>query len=313
MRVDLKFETQLVAELPALAWLLSVSSRPQHARLLHGRSVAASEEGYAEGAWDGPYSLASLRDARLVVGSGSWVEGSTVRIRTSSHTLERIWLINQSGTTWASNSLPLLLAGTGCSMDPRYVHYEADFLSFCLGPRRMRRRVPLASSTTLQQFTDCTISITPGQDPGIEQNSWAQAYSTFGDYRADLRRMGQSIMENAKASTRPRTYEALATVSRGYDSPACAVLARECGATQAFTFSAARAGFSSSDDDGSEIGQALNMAVTRLDRHAYRLGDGSAEAMFLASGGGGEDVVFAAAETLLAGSVVFTGFLGDTM
>ena len=68
-----------------------------------------------------------------------------------------------------------------------------------------------------------------------------------------------------------------------------------------------------SNDNGSDVGYMLGLDVIVLDRTAYRSGNGDYEAQFLASGGGGEDVVLSAADDILPGSIIFTGFLGDTL
>lgn len=301
-----------VRALPPLAWCLTMRQDRGEAHVLHGSGVHAGGDGFTEGAWAGPFSLEGFQAARYVAGSGG-VVGREVRLRCSTHTLERLFAIQVGDRLFASNSLPFVLAASESEFDPGYAHYEADFLSFLRGPRGMRRMVPLAHGRRLQQYcwhellvsSSLRIRRVPLPVPAV--------FPDFASYRAHLVRMSGELIHNATAPGRGTPYRPLALVSRGYDSPACAVIARECGTGHALTFATARPGFDTADDDGTVIAQLLGMDVRAVDRQAYRHGDGQAEAQFLASGGGGEDVVLASATDSLRHAVVFTGFLGDTL
>ncbi len=103
-------------------------------------------------------------------------------------------------------------------------------------------------------------------------------------------------------------YSPLATVSSGYDSPACAVLGKSAGCTQAVTFGTSRSG---EDDSGLQIGEILGLTVREFDSLAYLQRTDCPEAEFLATGYGGDDCIMAALEEVLPASLLLTGYHGD--
>jgi hypothetical protein len=300
-------------KLPPLAWVLSVDYLSDRIKLLHGKSVVVSPDGFVEGAWSGNFNINSFRTAEYVIGSGGWVDGGKLKLRTSTHTLERLWLLKSKKVIYVSNSLPFLLAESNAGLDLSYPYYEADFLSFTLGPKGIKQNIPLVGGAKLNNYIDGLLTINKFLEIGFFVNSEAREFRSYDEYRDHLSAYSHDIVTNALTIGRPKTYQALATISRGYDSPACSVLAHECGADRGITFSEAREGYVDIVDDGEEIGLQLGLKVMKFDRKAYRQGDGNAELCFLASGGGAEDIVFAAAESMLSGTILFTGFLGDTL
>lgn len=305
----------LLRDLPPMAWALQVSRGAREAALLHGADVVLGDGFAAEGAWSGDLSRTGFLSAPVLLGSGV-ATGGKLTIRGTSHTLDRLWAVRQPDRILLSNSLPFVLEWADSGLDSRYLHYEADFLSFIDGPRGLRRSLPTRGDGRLLQFCGSDIEVDSNLDlrqtVRFRHASFAPVH-TYGGYRDHLSHITARICDNAADRRRPRSYHPLATVSRGYDSPACATIARERGATRAITFATAREGFADQDDDGTEIAGTLGLEPLLYGREDYKAGDGTAERYFLASGGGGEEVIFSAASEALAGTVLFTGFLGDTL
>jgi hypothetical protein len=308
-----RFLPRHVPNLPQLAWCATVRLGKRDASVVHGSGVFASESFIAEGAWAGDFSGAGLLHTEHVVGSGL-IAGETIVCRGSSHNLERLWCVRRADVVSVSNSLPLVLAVSRFSLPLQAVHLEADLLSFIDGERKMRSRVWSDASGELSQLVCANFAI----DSDLKFSPMPSRFSrpdlsSFDGYLNAMAQCATAICKNAGDTNRPVTYKPLATVSRGYDSPACAVLARSCGADAAITFASAREGYRDDDDDGTAVAQSLGLSVSRFARQAYAKGDGSAEIASLASGGGGEDVVLAAATEELRNTVLFTGFFGDTL
>ena len=303
---------KVVAGLPPMAWALSVTEFGD-VQLMHGTSVVVGDSWFAEGAWSDSCDLDGLRNAQVMLGTGGWVGPGEVVVRCASHCLERLWMVSVASKVYVSNSLPFVLAISDSQFDPSYPFYEGDLLSFIRGPRRMRRAIPLANGRKLRQFENGSLHVDSRLHAEFLEYSCKQHFADFEAYRRHVTEIAKSVTANAVDQRRPRVYRPLATVSRGYDSPACAVVAKEVGAKDGLTFSEARGGYRESIDDGRAIGEHLGIQVRAYERDAYRSGDGSAETLFLASGGGGEDVVLYAAKEQIAGRLVFTGFLGDTL
>jgi hypothetical protein len=102
-------------------------------------------------------------------------------------------------------------------------------------------------------------------------------------------------------------YGLITTVSSGYDSPACAALAREIGCDEALTFRAATTG---EDDSGAPIARRLGMRVREFSREES-YANARAIVEFLACTDG--DAHFAACDEVLAGKLCLTGYSGDAI
>jgi hypothetical protein len=67
------------------------------------------------------------------------------------------------------------------------------------------------------------------------------------------------------------------------------------------------------DDSGEHIAKILGLDVAKYSRSAYLAADDYPEALFIATGGGGDDVVLSAVGDALERTMLFTGMLGDTL
>jgi hypothetical protein len=312
--VTFAFKSTLLQSLPSLAWVAVVESGRADVHLTHGPGVIIGQDFALEGAWDGEATEVGFLNAQVILGSGIVAKDGLLKIRGSSHTLERVWVVRLAAGLVVSNSLPFALASANQTLPLSLAHVEADLLSFIDGPTGIRSEIRLSASAVLWQWVCADLSVDPSLSVlAVQRAKCPPIFDTFAEYEHWVLSTSAAVCENAKAVGRPATYAPLATVSRGYDSPACAVIARHCGATEAITFSEARTGYATSTDDGTEIATVLGLQTHRYARETYLGGTGMPEMACLASGGGGEDVVLAAAQEKLAGSVLFTGFLGDTL
>jgi hypothetical protein len=151
----------------------------------------------------------------------------------------------------------------------------------------------------------------------VNRNLPTPAFTDYEEYKRYLLEITVSVLGNLHHENRPIRYEPMSTVSTGYDSPAVASLASATGCREAMTFLLARDFLTSRsnevsrNDSGVEIAKSLGMQAIELDADAYRAMDTFPEAEFLATGYGGEDVIFAGTEALLSERVLLTGYHGD--
>jgi len=253
-----------------------------------------------------------------MLGSGVASTGSALVVRGPVGVTERTWLVSTPACTYISNSLALVLAGSGSALDLDWPHYEADFMSFVLGRRRMREVLPLRGHGDLRQFVGHRLVLDSWRSWRTEPDDCLctdACFETYESYRDHLVRRSELIVRNACDAQRSVSYTPLATVSKGYDSPACAVVAREVGAAEAITFteSRGREGREGVDDSGTAIGRALGLTVHETDRERYKSAPVSDVRAALAGAGGGEDVPFIAFSDVLARKLVFTGYMGDSV
>ncbi|MEX2561782.1 MAG: hypothetical protein WD358_00865 [Nitriliruptoraceae bacterium] len=303
------------AALPLMAWVAYRQRGDSTVQLRCGGGVEVGDRRWVEGAWTAPFDEWGLASSWLA-GSAGLVDGEDLVVVPPGHTLEGLWVARTSDDVTVANSLPLLLAATNLQLDDAYPHYLRRFLDVIYGLPRHDIRVPTTSGVdihlmvlrALRIHSDLAWTFEPPWTPG--------PFRDFSHYRASLVHAMQQLTANAAAGSRRRTFEPLATLSSGYDSPACAVIAGEAGCRRAVTISRGRdrADRSVVDDSGADLAEPLDMEVIERPRVVDLSVDGEVVAdEFWATGMSGEDIVMRVFDDVLPGSLLVTGFYGDTL
>jgi hypothetical protein len=307
-------EFRPLASLPRLAWCARLRRGAELVRVLHGTGVETAERWFAEGVWNGPFAEGGILDATTLLGSGGRVDAARVSFVTSSHPMDRLQYLNLPDELLVSNSLAFLLAQAADGPDPEYRFYDRDIISFVDGLSAAVRRLPTRRGRVVELLYCANLSVDRDLRVSEQRRTQPRAFADYEDYIVFLTAELAALNRNARDAGRARSrFGPLATISTGYDSPACAVLARSIGCTRAVTVGTARAEYGGGADSGLEIGRRLGLTVTEYERESYRRRGDLVEAEFLAVGTGGEDVVMSAFEPQLRDTMLFTGFLGDTL
>ena len=307
------FEFYPRADLPRLAWFLRMRSGTGVVRVEHGPWVETNEKFFCEGAWDdASFMEAAFAEATAFVGSGGRIRGDALVLAAATNTIEPLKVMRVGDEVLASNSLAFLLERAGEQLDAAYKRYEWDICSIINGLDKYRAWFPTKAGQRVYLYYYCNVVVDRLISISLKAKTDVGSLHSFSDYRSLLSRAVRNICANAQDSTRRVRYKPITTISSGYDSPAAAVLAKENGCTEALTFLAPRPHFGA-DDRGTEIAARLGMEVREFDRLSYMGRADLPEAEFIACGYGGDDVIFAAFEPLLARHLLFTGFHGDKM
>ncbi|WP_048708636.1 hypothetical protein [Microvirga massiliensis] len=292
------------ADIPPLAWLFT-----EHApsgSVICGTSVIVKPDGFFEGAWAtesvGEWNFS---DSPNVFGSGMKRMSEGWFAVPPSHTLECIYIIQCDGAWRASNSLPFLLAHTGAKFTTEDRTLLKSLVSIVRGIHTSPVKIHTDKGILHLLFHHNALL---GKRLEIRPKPAPAPFSDFAAYRNYIQSVCSAVAKNASDPDRPRRYRLLATVSSGYDSPACAAIARSAGCTEAVTFTTARNGVS---DDGTNIGLALGLKVLPVERLRTSEGHEGEEAEFFATGMQAEDFVYTALSELISGRVFVTGFHGD--
>jgi hypothetical protein len=223
--------------------------------------------------------------------------------------IERLYSLRIGGRLFVSNSLTFVLAMGGDEPDPDYPFYVRrvrKYQDVGISTRRKSLRTRLGRRVRLHEY--CQIAV--GDDlrlVRIEKPVFPPPAS-FGEYYSMLRSVLGAVLENAASPLRRcRRYEGLATVSRGYDSNALAVLLSTLGVREAMTIYGKIPG----DDSGEEIARHLGMTVGVYGSADFRSAPGVDEAEFLAWPDPMSGIVFAPCEAQLMGKILVTGQWGD--
>jgi hypothetical protein len=311
-----KLNAQVSEALPPLAWLLEIDGRPERHRLLCGRSVCRGDRAFFEGAWPGSLAAMDFAGKADAFGSGGVLTEDGWIIVPPSHTLESLFTCRAGEQLFVSNSLPFLLAHRGDALDPAFLDYHRVFFEILGGIEHSPIRFPSLRSREICGWYFDNLAIGADLEIAVQPKPKGPRFAAFADYRAHLASIVEATLDNARDPARPHPYRPLATISQGYDSPACAALAREAGCREAVTHGHARRAFGIIDpDSGEEIAQALDMAITVTDRRFYLQRDDldAPEAEFFCHGLEGSDVNYLAFAPVIGQRVLFTGCHGDTM
>jgi hypothetical protein len=309
----MKFEFKEIQGLPPLAWCAQFTQFESLVTVYHGRAVEIVSDFFFEGAWAGEFSDGGFDDATACVGSGGKITASGVLFATPSHMLERLHTIRVGDQLIVSNSLAFTLAVINDACDIMYRFYHFDLMSNMKGLRKYKDRIKTRKGNTVRIYYHCNFLVQSDLSIKKLMKHLPMPFTSFEHYVGFLRRSVKDIYQNATDPVRRIQYTPLGTISSGYDSPACALLATEVGCNEAVTFSKARPGYESILDSGKDIGDLIGLKVIEFDREEYLEMPSYPEAEFLACGAGGEEVVFAPLEKVLPRRMFFTGYLGDAV
>ncbi len=227
---------------------------------------------------------------------------------TPTHTLSHLQSVRKSGRLFLSNSLAFLLVASNEMYDEKYIFYEDDLNSSHMGLSKLKTRIPTSSGNEISLFYHCNILVDRELRISTVPKSAPGRFTDFASYYDFLVNGLRGLAENANDASRCAKYRPLATISKGYDSVACAALSRQIDCEEAITFVDPA---DPRSDCGDEIGRRLGLGVTVYEREAYKHLADFPEAEFLSLGTRGGDVYLSAAGEQLEGSLLITGFHGD--
>lgn len=295
--------------IPKLAWCAEMMLG--RVRVEHGGAVEVGDGSIVEGAWSGRFADWDFSTAPTFTGTGLKVSGDQVLFATPTDTLHALFFIRCRRRLFCSNSLPFLLTRSGDEVDPSYPYYQFDLMSVMYGLNRYCRSIPTLGGHHVSIVYHSNILVDGALRTTSIPKSAPPAFPDYDAYTHFLTSEVVGVSANAGDPERRSGYEPLATISSGYDSPACAILARSAGCREAVTFTKARRDYGYQEDTGKRIAEQLGLEVTEYDSAAYLSQSTLREIEFVASGVGGDDVIFSALEDRLSGRLLYTGFHGD--
>lgn len=295
--------------LPPMAWLAEI--RGGQAEVLCGGAVERQDTFFAEGAWDAPFSGGAFDSAEWFCGTGGRLIPGGIVFSTPTHVTSGLYYMPTDGGWRLSNSLCFLLARSGEALDPQYAGYERDFNTILDGILRYKEQIHVLGSSEIKVCYFRTLSISDTGKLTLDVKPGVKPFSDFSDYYARLSGAMARLAENAAAPARANPLGIVTTISRGYDAPCCAAIARQCGCDTAVTFTAEG---KYADDSGVEIALSLGYPnIIERDALAYRQRSDLIEADYLCAGELGAQISFSTFDDVFRGKLVFTGDRGDSV
>lgn len=304
------FDLQRNPALPRLAWLARLRPGLETIEVICGADVEAGDDWFFEGAWAGDFGAGAFLETSCF-GTGGRIGPEGVTFAPPDHILDRLILIEHDDGLLVSNSLPFALERAGARLLADTSDYPVWFGNIRHGltdhsqdtlPLQDGRTVTLWAWHHLHLAPDLTVS-SREKMPQVPTTD----YSAYTGYLSD--QIG-AVARNADDPARRSRFKLMTTLSSGYDSTAISALAADHGCRDAITFARTRAkmGKAAQDDSGRVAGERLGITVHEYDRLGYRQQDGLPEIETLGAG-----AEMSAARDRLEGSVLLTGYMGDTM
>ena len=265
--------------LPKLAWVAILQKGCPDIRVVHGEWVETGDSFVFEGAWASDFAATDFDCCETVVGSGMVLRNGRAVFCSGSHVMFRLHILQQRDEMFISNSFVYCLTVAGHRLKRDYALYFRDFQSIVRGLQKYRTQIPFDQGRIRLLYVD-NLAVGPDLNMEYLRKPHAPDFSCFDEYRGYLEDVLGKIGENASSRLRTITYTPISTISSGYDSAACAVLARGIGSTTAITFPQARG--SEESDSGAEIGRQLGYSIIAVDRLAYQTKEHYPEAEFIA-------------------------------
>lgn len=310
--------------LPRLAWRGVLSGG--HVAFTVGAFVERSAEGFYEGVWAGDFGDLAGAQSAHAYGSGAIVRHDGVTILAPKCMYEALFLLRSKtdGSTYIANSLCHGLAAAG--IDAAFISGLSEALprtadkQTAAGCYRYDPLITEDDRFALYALYVSDFNLLADGSLVFKPAPLAREFSSFTEYRAFIAKQIAALFANGSDPRRSRPVTPAVAVSRGYDSPAVAALAREAGCSTALCMDVQVREF---DDSGVEIAKALGYDVNV---HAHPLGavvprlatnlptdmrDQSLE--FIATTGLGDDLSFTTFEPSLEGTMLLTGSLGDSI
>ena len=303
--MSFQFNFEKMESWPPLTWLAITDEPNETIVVRHDPGVETRDRWFCEAVWAGDFDEGGFDRTDIVAGSGGRLRSGRVIFVSAGSTVDRLHSMKTESRVWFSNSLCCLLSSVQATVDAFYPHFHAD-LSIVQG---------LASLKTVLRTSGGPVRLTyfhnliwDGHNLAVTDKPFADRdFAGFAQYRNFLAASMHEVHKNMSAPTRQFPLSMLGTLSRGYDSPTVAVLAREAGCQRVLCFDQS---IRNRDDNGAVIAPYLGLEPTVVMQDAWREYP-LAESVFVAADCKGEDVYWFGAKEHLAGKVIMTGYYGS--
>lgn len=317
--------------LPKLAWYAAIDRRADTCEVEVGRFVevdpAPSPRWIVSGLWNGDFGAGNFHTSEHFYGTGVRLAEDEVVICTAHTTVERCVYARDGNVFHVSNSLVVLLGRMGARLHPEADHRRWGE-SICLGVQNYLRQFSVEHPRleVMNQLLFEAMHLDAKAEASFRTHDAPHTFSSFADYLSQLSLTLRSLWSNATDARRVRPMRAVATASRGYDSPTVVALMQPIVGPPMLAWSSAHSNTriprvvqkfmkaDLSDDDGSEISRLLGAQPRHLDLDERRV-PAEVEAWFWASSQTSPELLFHSllreADSHDVPTIFFSGQMGD--
>jgi len=307
--VMFRFNFSLKKHWPKLAWVCVFSLENDSAEILHGPMLEVSPDWAVEAVWEGVFEKGDFDKTDLVFGSGIRKRDNQIIFVSSATGIDRLWHTQCNAMVYVSNSLPAILGVSGLALLEKYRSYARDIASIeNNGLYSYVKSIPTnGSDLNIVYYNNIVWNGESLQE--IAKPDKTPQFSDYRSYENYLKKASGSLGGNAQSSSRRFPVRLLVGLSTGYDSVACAVVAKYAGCKDAVSIIDSTSLWRGADS-GAQIASCLALACKcyRHDPLHYK----SEVAVWAGSGnpGGRNLSLFEYFEPL---TFFFSGGYGDTV
>ena len=311
MQSVLTFETIKIDSIPSLAWCARLDQSTCLITLFHGSGVIVSGRSFVEGCWDGDFEKFDFLNTAVMCGTGGAVSSDEVTFRGSSDRLSPLVSIQKENHIYISNSILFVLSAAEEELDPIYPYYPYDMIKIWRqGDHCLAGRLPLKSEYHLRVHFGAMVKVqAEGGAPCYEIPNPGESPTNYESYKSILGRRMKIVMENASSPERKTKFSPMAALTKGYDSSAACVLAKEAGCKDVFSIADSQ-NPDPGADTGKENARRLQMSYHEVDRWEF-LNLPCQKTAELSLFALASYAPVAAAENLLNNKLFITGHRGD--
>lgn len=280
-------------------------------KLIVGNAVLLHDTFFAAGVWDGEADKGDLLHASFVCCTGAVFKENEMIFVTPIHMQDTIFSIQTDSDLYFSNSSAFCLAASYSKLDVDYYNYEYDFCSSLFGYGKDVPGTPLAGGREMRFYRCAHIKVTADAQVTVERKYSGLRFKNYQDYERQFHQAMERLVQNATSKLRPVPYGQISTVSKGYDAPACCVLAKHVGCDEVLTFNRPKKYL---PDLGTKIAQTLDYHfIYELDADIYKRSENYVEAGAFCSGESGTMISHGALSEYISDKLLYMGIRGDSI
>ena len=300
---------EICPDVPALAFAAEIIPGRREIRALCGRAVEVDDRGLIAGAWSARFKERAIERGATSVGTALRLTSGGLIAIVGTASASALFFCRTGSRLFVSNTLAFALAAADDRLVTSHPFYPQDLCTFVFGSHRYRHTVPTESGQLSVHYGSMAI----GDDLRLRPVPVTEPppFSDFSSYRAYLIDETRSMFANAADPARRIQYTPVVALSAGYDFPAAAVIAREAGCTEGFTFGQPFDRPDIDEDSGAAIGRTIALSMKEYRTYAYRDRSDLPEIEFIASSFAGGQVYLTAADGVLSERIVVSGYGGD--
>ena len=302
-----KMIIEVKPHLPPLAWIAVIDR--DKVVFVCGEKVEHRDNYAVSGVWSGDYEQVNFDTVAMFCGSGlKLLDNNSVEISTATHALEKVFVYKTEENVYVSNSFCLLLAYCDLKLDIMENQYESIMCSTIDGLDNYKKTIPLSDKHFISQYMICNIFVDDNLQIATKEKAELRDFLDYNDYYSRLTKDIEAMHNNAISAKRHSRYGLVSTISSGYDSCACAAIAKKIGCETVVSLSGG--GYDS--DSGYSVATALGYKnyIARNNKSYINKSD-CIDTEYICSGEYGTHLQFSVFEDLFASNLVFMGLKGD--